>query len=67
MSLNVSPADLMDTAELVSANREYHTFVGMWKGTPLTVASHGIGGAGASCCFEELIQAGMHGDVYFRA
>jgi len=51
-------ADLLETSELLSANREYHTYRGTWKGAPLTIASHGIGGGGASCCFEELIQAG---------
>lgn len=39
-------------------NREYHTYIGKWNGVPLTVCSHGIGGGGASCAFEELIQAG---------
>jgi len=52
-------ADLMENPELVSANREYHTYVGTWKGARLAVCSHGIGGGGASCCFEELIQAGV--------
>jgi uridine phosphorylase len=52
-------ADLLTDAELVSANREYHTYVGSWKGVRITVCSHGIGGGGASCAFEELIQAGV--------
>jgi len=52
-------ADLMQNPELVSANREYHTYVGTWNGVRLTVCSHGIGGGGASCAFEELIQAGV--------
>jgi len=51
-------ADTMENPELLSANREYHTYVGTWKGARVGVASHGIGGGGASCCFEELIQAG---------
>jgi len=52
-------ADMMEDPVALSANREYHTFVGTWKGSRLAVASHGIGGGGASCCFEELIQAGV--------
>jgi len=52
-------ADLLENSELVSANREYHTYVGLWKGVRIAVCSHGIGGGGASCCFEELIQAGV--------
>eukprot|EP01111_Echinosteliopsis_oligospora_P006839 TRINITY_DN2122_c0_g1_i1.p1 TRINITY_DN2122_c0_g1~~TRINITY_DN2122_c0_g1_i1.p1 ORF type:complete len:251 (+),score=89.14 TRINITY_DN2122_c0_g1_i1:76-828(+) len=52
-------ADLLEGAEQVGCNREYHTWVGKWKGVKLAVASHGIGGGGASCCFEELIQAGV--------
>jgi len=51
-------ADLLQNAECVGMNREYHTYVGTWNGVPLTVCSHGIGGGGASCAFEELIQAG---------
>jgi len=52
-------ADIMDNPELVSQNREYHTYVGTWKGMRIAVSSHGVGGGGASCSFEELIQAGV--------
>jgi len=51
-------SELMQDAKLVAANREYHTYTGMYKGKRVTVASHGVGGGGASMCFEELIQAG---------
>lgn len=50
---------MLEEARQVGANREYHTFIGKWKGAPIAVASHGVGGGGASCCFEELIQAGV--------
>lgn len=39
--------------------REYHTFVGWHEGHQLVFGSHGVGAGGASCYFEELIQAGM--------
>ncbi|KAM9978552.1 hypothetical protein ACTFIY_012308 [Dictyostelium cf. discoideum] len=45
--------------ELVCAVREFHCYKGMWKDTEMLVMSHGIGGGGASVCFEELIQAGV--------
>ncbi|EGC34529.1 uridine phosphorylase [Dictyostelium purpureum] len=46
-------------SELICAVREYHCYKGMWKDTEMLVMSHGIGGGGASVCFEELIQAGI--------
>jgi len=51
-------SDLMEGATQVAANREYHTYTGKYKGKRVTVASHGVGGGGASMCFEELIKAG---------
>ncbi|KAF2074523.1 hypothetical protein CYY_004150 [Polysphondylium violaceum] len=50
---------MMKESTLVSAVREYHCYRGMWDDTELLVMSHGIGGGGASVCFEELIQAGV--------
>lgn len=50
---------MLEGPQRVGANREYHTYIGTWKGQKLAVASHGVGGGGASCCFEELIQAGV--------
>jgi len=52
-------AGMLENSRKVGANREYHTYVGNWKGATIAVASHGVGGGGASCCFEELIQAGV--------
>ena len=52
-------AEMLEAPRKVGANREYHTYVGTWKGVNLAVASHGVGAGGASCCFEELIQAGV--------
>ncbi|EFA82603.1 uridine phosphorylase [Heterostelium album PN500] len=50
---------LLKNSRPVSMVREYHCYVGTWKDTELLVMSHGIGGGGASVCFEELIQAGI--------
>lgn len=41
-----------------SANREYHSFKGSYEGKPVTVISHGVGAAGATICFRELIEVG---------
>ncbi|GAM28144.1 hypothetical protein SAMD00019534_113200 [Acytostelium subglobosum LB1] len=50
---------LMKNSRLICAVREYHCYQGTWKDIELIVMSHGIGGGGASVCFEELIQAGV--------
>ena len=52
-------ADLLTDAKQVGANREYLTFVGSWQGTEVVVASHGVGGPGAICAFQELMDAGV--------
>jgi len=52
-------AGMLENPRKVGANREYHTYIGTWKGASVAVASHGIGAGGASVCFEELIQAGV--------
>ncbi len=52
-------AELLDDARQLSANREYHVYGGSYRGVPLTVASHGVGAAGAVVCFEELARGGV--------
>ncbi|WP_128427983.1 nucleoside phosphorylase [Streptomyces cyaneus] len=52
-------AALLDGAEEVSYHREYRVFSGSWKGVPVTVASHGVGGPGAILLFQELADAGV--------
>jgi uridine phosphorylase len=52
-------AELLEEAREVSHHREYRTFTGTWKGTPLVVSSHGIGGPGAVLLFQELADAGV--------
>ncbi len=51
-------AHSLDNVEQVGDNREYSTFTGDADGTRITVASHGVGSAGAGVCFEELGRGG---------
>ncbi len=51
-------AKLFDDSREIGNNREYVTYRGTWKGIDLTVSSHGVGGPGAICMFEELAIAG---------
>jgi uridine phosphorylase len=51
-------SERLDDARQVGRFREFHTFQGTWRGIPLTISSHGVGGAGAAICFEELAQGG---------
>jgi uridine phosphorylase len=50
---------LLDDVEEVGNYREYQTFTGTYKGTPVTICSHGVGGSGASVAFHELFQGGV--------
>eukprot|EP01113_Clastostelium_recurvatum_P006399 TRINITY_DN1288_c0_g1_i2.p2 TRINITY_DN1288_c0_g1~~TRINITY_DN1288_c0_g1_i2.p2 ORF type:complete len:266 (-),score=82.14 TRINITY_DN1288_c0_g1_i2:3-800(-) len=52
-------SELLTNVTPLAMNREYHTYVGTYEGVELAVMSHGIGAGGASCAFEELIQAGV--------
>lgn len=49
----------LDEVREVGRSREYVTITGRFQGTPITVASHGVGAAGAAICFEELGRAGV--------
>lgn len=51
-------ASKLEDAEEIAYSREYRTFNGKYKGTAVTVSSHGIGAPGAAVHFEELIKAG---------
>lgn len=55
-----SVAAVLDGAEPIGENREYRSYRGHWRGTPLVVSSHGVGGPGALCLFGELAEAGVH-------
>lgn len=48
----------LDDCVVVSKSREYWTYNGKYKGVPITVSSHGVGGNGASVSFEGLILGG---------
>lgn len=52
-------AEKLDGVKKLASNREYHVYTGKYQNTPLTVASHGVGGPGAAVCFEELIKGGV--------
>jgi len=51
-------AGMLEGAKLVNEHRGLLTYTGEWKGTPVTVATHGMGGPGAAIVFEELIELG---------
>ncbi|MGX7263063.1 nucleoside phosphorylase [Enterococcus crotali] len=51
-------AELLDEPQEISFAREYRIFNGVYQGTKVTIASHGVGCPGAAVCFEELIKAG---------
>jgi uridine phosphorylase len=52
-------AEYLDDVKEIGFNREYRTFTGTYAGAPITIASHGVGAAGASVCFDELMQGGV--------
>lgn len=51
-------AALCQDAKQLAYNREYRTFSGIFNEQRVTITSHGVGSAGASICFEELIKIG---------
>jgi uridine phosphorylase len=52
-------AEWLTHAEEVGNFREYRTFTGEFAAKRVTISSHGVGGSGASVCFEELMQGGV--------
>jgi uridine phosphorylase len=52
-------AQLLEGAQEVGNFREYRTFSGSYAGERVTIASHGVGSAGASICFQELFTCGV--------
>jgi uridine phosphorylase len=52
-------AMMLDNMSEVGRFREYVTYTGNYNGTQITISSHGVGGGGASVCFEELIMGGV--------
>ncbi|QVQ50073.1 nucleoside phosphorylase [Spiractinospora alimapuensis] len=54
-----SVAERLTDGREVARNREYHTYAGTWRDVPVVVSSHGVGGPGALCLFQELRVAGV--------
>ncbi len=48
----------LEDARLVNENRGYLVYTGTYRGVPITVATHGIGGGSASIVFDELRMLG---------
>ena len=51
-------AEFLDGVREIAFNREFRTVTGLYKGTPVTVTSTGIGGASAVIAVEELAACG---------
>ena len=49
---------LLEDAKPVAKNREYHSYLGKYRGEWILIMSHGVGAAGAGLCFQELIDVG---------
>ena len=48
----------LEGARELASNREYLSITGTYRGRPVTVVSHGVGGPGAGVAFEELCRGG---------
>lgn len=51
-------ASMLDNTVEIAKGREYWTYRGDYKGTTITVASHGVGASGAMLAFISLIKGG---------
>lgn len=58
-------AELLDDAKEIGYFREYRTFSGSYGGKRVIISSHGVGAAGASICFDELMRGGV--EIMIRA
>ncbi len=52
-------ATLLVSPQLLWDVREYRAYTGLYNGQQVTVASHGVGSAGAALAFEDLFRAGV--------
>lgn len=57
-------ASVWDSAEKMAGNREYVSYRGVYKGTPISCTSTGIGGASTAIAMEELARVGAR--VFLR-
>jgi uridine phosphorylase len=55
----VDAAQFLDNADEIGFYREYRTITGEYFGKRVTISSHGVGGAGANVCFDELFKCGV--------
>lgn len=51
-------SNILENPKLVNEYRGYLVFTGQYKGIPMTIATHGIGGPSAAIVFEELSMMG---------
>jgi len=51
-------ASKLESSQPLAKNREYHSYLGRYRGKDVVIVSHGVGSAGAAICFQELIDAG---------
>lgn len=51
-------AGMLANSKCLAKNREYWTYIGEYKGVPVTITSHGVGCGGAAIAFESLWRAG---------
>lgn len=51
-------SEFLNNPKCIAKNREYHSYLGTYQGTPIQITSHGVGAAGAAICFQELIDIG---------
>ncbi|MGC9208711.1 MAG: nucleoside phosphorylase [Nitrososphaeria archaeon] len=58
-------SSLLDSSRLVNAHRSYVTYTGKYRGHPVTLVAHGIGGPSISIVFEELRELGARRFVRF--
>lgn len=52
-------ANMLEDAKHIAFSREFNTYTGTYKGTPITVSSTGIGSPSAAIAMEELFECGM--------
>lgn len=52
-------ASQLEGAKELSKNREYHSYIGKHRGVEVMAVSHGVGSAGATICFQELMDVGV--------
>ncbi len=52
-------AEKLENTRELGSYREYFSYAGDYNGVEIGVVSHGVGGAGAAVCFEELCRSGV--------